>query len=142
MGRWTAVPVIFLLIIGAWLLPQAIDNDPPGRYTGDIEVVTTGDYMHLSYGWERHRSCDAVVGRVLVSPSGVVTTLAPIAYTASNLRILQQVSRDRITVVIPMPIRVERGMYQWLVNVKYECNAWQRMFPLYVQASVPFELPQ
>lgn len=135
------LPILFLcgcvIVIAAMLMDKA----PPGEIVpGSQSATLDGDRLIVSYGFIRHRFCDAQVTRSLIDPRGRLEHMAPMAYTAEQVKDLQHVGPNRITLVMPRPAEVMPGRYVFQANVQYACNRAQEIWPIRVAISLPFKL--
>lgn len=136
---WLPVSVIGVsLIVCLFML---MDNAPPGEYVpGSQAVVVEPDRLVLSYGLIRHRLCDAEVTRSVIDPNGRLEHLTPMVYTANQVKELQELQINRISLVLPRPARTVPGVYRLQVTVRYACNFMQEIWPIKVTFSVPYRL--
>jgi len=141
LDRLVWVPVSIILAAAIAMAIMLMNNDPPGVFVpGSQTVELEPDRVVLTYRIIRRRACDAVVTRSIIDPAGRLDHLMPMAYTADQVSDLQQVQRDRISLVLPRPARIIPGTYRMQATVRYSCNFAQEIWPIKVAFVVPYRL--
>lgn len=141
MNRLLWVPVVVIALALVVVLAQILDDDPPGTFVPHSQSIEIEpDRLVLSYGIVRRRACPAIVYRSVIDPTGKIDHLQSMSYTSEQIRELQNVQENRVSLVLPRPAKMIPGVYRMQATVVYSCNSAQEIWPIRVSFVVPYRL--
>jgi len=118
------------------VIVMMMDNTLP-RVITQIEVmnnpVTPGQPIKLRFEGEGLRDCPATIREFIIDGNNIVFPVAP-RFARLDLRS----GHFSVEIEIPTPISAAPGAAIYRSIVEYECNPWQKLYPLTVRREVNF----
>lgn len=102
----------------------------------NVVVIHPGDIFTMSFVVERNKSCSVDITRILRDKtSGAEYNIS------SQTRIFKPESPHQIYNSVPVPYSIPPGKYEFFSKLNFECNPYEKLFPVYKETNkIPVQI--
>lgn len=116
---------IIILSMLPWLYWAILDRQPVASSVSEVisKEVTQGDFLQIDYDVTWASRCEIVAFRYIIDEMQVEWPIS------AQQRVVEK-GRQQFTIRVPVPMAAAPGEAVYRGTLRYECNPFQRFFPL------------